>query len=251
MTAKILEFDVGNSAIKWRLRHEGRTNESGRVGCDEGGLIALFERLSPDELRISSVAGEVINSMIAECAGSLSLECRFAEVSSRFGKVINAYADPSRMGVDRWLAIIAAAERCDGDLLIVDIGTAMTIDVLDADRRHLGGYIFPGRRLMTASLLGGTGKIRFDEEVPPNISPGVNTAECVEHASWFSLFATIAMCERHVSAVSSSAPRILITGGDAKALIALAGAEADGWEYVPDLVLDGLSLMCESGGVVS
>ena len=82
--------------------------------------------------------------------------------------VVNGYADPSLLGVDRWVAVVGAYHRVRGAVVVADIGTAATIDVVAADGRHRGGYIVPGPRLMVASLLGGTSDLAaFRASSPP------------------------------------------------------------------------------------
>ncbi|MDP1069535.1 type III pantothenate kinase, partial [Klebsiella pneumoniae] len=70
-----------------------------------------------------------------------------------------------RMGVDRWLAMLAAWQRVGQSCWVVDCGSAITLDLLDAEGRHQGGYILPGLRLMQQSLLGNTAEVRVDRDV--------------------------------------------------------------------------------------
>ena len=72
----------------------------------------------------------------------------------------SGYRDPERLGVDRWLALIAARERSKQPTVIVDAGSACTIDLLDSEGRHLGGYILPGLTAMGEALVRGTHQIQ-------------------------------------------------------------------------------------------
>ena len=107
--------------------------------------------------------------------------------------------------------MIAAKRRVSGDLVIADIGTALTIDVLAADGVHQGGYILPGRRLMP-SLLGGTGRIRFDEIREPSIDLGNNTASCVGNASWLAAVSVISGVARRIQQADRQVS-VVVTGG--------------------------------------
>lgn len=249
MAGGVLEFDVGNTALKWRLRHQ-HGFERGRLPCDEGRVAALLEGLRPDVIHISSVASDDANAMLRRCADKAAVACRFAQVSASCGGVTNAYDDPLTLGVDRWLAMVAAKRRVSGDLVIADIGTALTIDVLAADGVHQGGYILPGRRLMRESLLGGTGRIQFDEIREPSIDLGNNTASCVENASWLAAVSVISGVARRIQQADRQVS-VVVTGGDAKAALQVAGVDGGSWVYVEDLVLDGLSLVLGREGLNS
>lgn len=245
MTGGVLEFDVGNTALKWRYRQDGELS-SGRQSSDEASILALFQRLQPACLRVSSVASDAQNAVIQRCAERELLPCSFAVTTARFGNIENAYEQPSLMGVDRWLAMIAAARQFSGNLLVVDIGTALTVDVVRADGRHLGGYIFPGRRLMRESLLGGTGRIRYNSDEAPDTAFGKSTAECVENGAWLAMVSSIEAAWRRAEALLEGSVSVVLTGGDAPMLITLARQPS--WVYAADLVLDGLTVVFESEG---
>ena len=248
MAGGVLEFDVGNTALKWRLRNDHRI-ERGRSRCDETSVMALLNSLRPDALHISSVANDDDNAMLRRCADKAVVRCQFAKVAASCCGVTNAYDRPSVLGVDRWLAMIAARQRVPGTLVVADIGTALTIDVVQADGMHQGGYIFPGRRLMRGSLLSGTGRIRFDEAREPSIALGKDTAACVENAAWLSIVSVIGSTARRVEWAAGGPVSVVITGGDAGVAKQLAGVDAESWVYEEDLVLDGLSCVFGSEGL--
>ncbi len=100
--------------------------------------------------------------------------------------VVNGYADPSLLGVDRWLAVIGAYQRVQGACVVADIGTAATVDVVAADGRHRGGYIVPGPQLMVASLLRGTSDLAEFRAISPRgggASFADNTRDAIERAA--------------------------------------------------------------------
>jgi len=104
----------------------------------------------------------------------------FANTSAKACGVQCGYQDPSRLGVDRWLTIIAAHEN-DKNIGVIDIGTAIKLDIVNGHGKHLGGHILPGRKLMRNSLLK-TARVRAEQEVAARekFTLGSSTEECVE-----------------------------------------------------------------------
>ncbi len=241
MSVRVLELDVGNTAAKWRLLAGDRI-DGGRVELSAAELSALFGRCRPSVMRVASVAGEGVEEIIASVARRAGLACRFARTEARCGDLVNSYQDVSRMGVDRWLAMLAAWQSSPGPLLVVDAGTALTIDAIAPDGRHCGGYILPGRRLLVSSLLGNTDRVRYHEAPQPSVAPGCDTASCVENASWMSMLAAIDMSRKQYVQQRGCSPSLVICGGDAANLIALGGAVAAEWCHREELVLDGLAI---------
>ena len=140
-----LQLDVGNSGAKWRLlAADGQVLSRGLYAPDDpaarASLLECADALS--HIWIASVASPSHNEELAALlAGRWSIEPWFASSESRAGDLVNSYQDPRKMGVDRWLAMLAARQRCDQRLCVIDAGSALTIDVVAADGRHEGGYI--------------------------------------------------------------------------------------------------------------
>ena len=103
---------------------------------------------------------------------------------------------------------------------------------------------------MRESLLGGTGRIQFDEIREPSIDLGNNTASCVENASWLAAVSVISGVARRIQQADRQVS-VVVTGGDAKAALQVAGVDGGSWVYVEDLVLDGLSLVLGREGLNS
>jgi type III pantothenate kinase len=151
--------------------------------------------------------------------------------------VQNAYAEPGRLGVDRFLAMVAAHTAGAGPCVLAGIGTALTLDALTADGLHLGGLIAPGPQLMQQALLGATVRVRPER-------PGVvldvadNTADAVASGCWQSAAALIERFTARISPQLGGAPRLLLDGGDAPAIMPLLGVSA---QLATDSVLRGLA----------
>ena len=233
----ILELDAGNTFIKWRLLDRNQVCERGKflTASDEWIWPACCNHLT--EVRVASVAGKDVNNRLIDQIKKLSA-CvpEFACTVGSVAGVVNSYSDPSRMGVDRWLAMLAAYSECKRACCIVDCGSAITVDYLSGDGQHLGGYIIPGLRLLNAALLQNTAEVIVDQDIKAfDLSPGKNTSTAVTHGVNY-LFDSL--CQKICSEleVQSEPCALYITGGDGALFHQLAGQG----KFVPDLVMDGL-----------
>lgn len=225
-------IDIGNTAIKWQLRESEQTADTGRG--DVSQLMLWLESLGnlPSQqvvvscVRDDEFAGELHDALVQLGCSSVV----FAKSSAAHAGVMNAYSNPSSLGVDRWLAVLALKSRGHESGIVVDVGTACTIDVLEQNR-HVGGFILPGPKLACEALVANTDKIRFSTEPPVVLEPGSDTGACVVSGAWLAI----------VGAVQEIATRyphcpVFLAGGAAPTLIDL-GVEG---ELVTDLVFDGL-----------
>ena len=229
-----LLLDVGNTAIKWRLTRADCLLTSGGAVAHTDALLRVVEDQPWSAVGISSVVAERAHQAVVEALGfrqAAPVKVAVSESSSM--GVRNSYAVPEEMGVDRWLAMLAAHCLHEGPMCVIDAGTAITLDLLTTDGAHLGGYIFPGADLMSLALTNATGRINAALMDPPTLAPGNGTAHCVSAGAWRSALGA-------VQSVLADFPdhRPLLTGGGADALIEL-GLVAD---TNPDLVFEGLRL---------
>ncbi|CAK0750980.1 Type III pantothenate kinase [Gammaproteobacteria bacterium] len=240
----ILLLDIGNSRVKWGvLADEGRISgvASRSLGGHGIGGIAesCWSSFSPTRVIASNVAG---SNLAGELRGwvwaTWQQEVEFLVPTERAYGVTNAYRDPSRLGADRWAALLGAARRPHGHLCVVDCGTAVTLDLLSADNVHLGGLIVPGRRLMRDSLVTGTAGVRYTWGAEA-VLLACDTGSAVAGGA---LYATIALIDRVVADLVEefSAPvTVLLTGGDGALLLPLLAGTV---EYEANLVLHGLAV---------
>ncbi len=235
-----LQLDVGNSSTKWRLVNNGQVLARGQYLPDDVSsrelLLGCCEKL--DQIWVSSVAAEQAEQRLAHMLRQRwQLEPWFARTPMVTGELRNSYAEPSRMGVDRWLAMLGARARFKQRLCVVDAGSALTIDLIAASGQHQGGYIIPGPALMERALLLDTDRVRFDQDVDYGLSPGRSTAEAVRHGITLAQAGAVAM----VVAQNSDHPmQLVFCGGGGEALMQLLGC---GGAYLPDLVFEGLAVM--------
>ena len=235
-----LQLDVGNSSAKWRLLREREVTSRGRYRVGDAAsrdeLLGCTAQL--DSILVSSVAAPAAErELAAMLQGHWGVEPWFARTQSRTEDLVNSYSDPSRMGVDRWLAMLGARRRRSGRLCVVDAGSALTIDLVAASGEHEGGYIIPGPALMERALLLDTDRVRFAEDVDYTLSPGRSTAEAVRHGIALAQAGAVALALERAAA---DPPSLLFCGGGAGTLMGLLDR---GGELAPDLVFEGLEVM--------
>lgn len=235
-----LQLDVGNSSAKWRLVRGDNVIVRGNYRSGDAGALAALLDCSeqPDEIWISTVASPAAEQELARLLiDRWGIEPWFARTQACTGSLRNSYADPGRMGVDRWLAMLGARRREPGRLCVIDAGSALTIDIVSVDGRHEGGYIIPGAALMERALLLDTDRVRFDEAAEFALSPGISTAEAVRHGIALAQAGAVVMALDQAAAETLA---ILYCGGAGDTLMKLVGR---GGHWVPDLVFEGLEVM--------
>ena len=239
----ILEIDAGNSRIKWRIRQPDAMAGYGvlltkNVAC----LGADVEEVGvPRLVRLSSVCGAEVDSVVVELAEKWGAELVVAKSSAEAMGVRSGYHEPAAMGVDRWLAIVAAYHHVKTACVVVDAGSAVTVDLLDHTGSHLGGYIVPGFNLMNRALFSGGDAGAAERDIDPrgiiDTSPGESTREAVHHGL---LLMVLGLVEGALLKLPPGSASIVLTGGDAEVLHQQLGMRA---VVRPDLVLEGLSLI--------
>lgn len=255
----ILEVDIGNTRVKWRVLELGLTVASGAKassllsdvdGCTE--IFGEIEELPIMSVRIASVTPNYDAALSRWCDQVLACPFHFAAVSKELTGVVNGYVDVSQMGVDRWLAILAAWARVktkNTSCIVVDAGTATTVDVIAGDSVHQGGYIVPGLQMMNDALFRNTGRVKLDSVTfPDSLVLGDGTQAAVLAGLPSMLLGMIEKTYRQLVELGST-PNVIVTGGDGayigRLLEQSSGIKA---EYIEDLVLDGLSLSVECAG---
>jgi type III pantothenate kinase len=197
----------------------------------------------PQQIWVASVAGPEADDALAQMLlQRWGVQPWFARSTARCGAVQNSYADPARMGVDRWLALLAAWQRVQGRVCVIDAGSALTIDLLDDNGRHQGGYIIPGPTLMERALLLDTGRVRFAEDADYTLAPGISTAEAVRHGIALAQAGALALAMDRAGVTPS---RVLFCGGWGQTLMGLLDR---GGEFLPELVFEGLGLLAAASG---
>lgn len=250
----ILLLDAGNSRLKWAMLRNADLEHGGSFALAQGNIgelasAAWSELERPAAVIVANVAGEPVRRGLNSWAKRRwKLVPEYVQaVAEAFG-VRNAYRQPERLGIDRWLALLGARELFNGALCVVDCGTALTIDVLAQDDQHLGGLIIPGMRLMQHALTERSETVRqqiADASHAQVTLLGTDTGSAVAGGT---LYAEVAMIDRvfdDLQAELGEPLHCVLTGGDAQRLAPLLAVRGD---LEADLVLRGLARIARTSG---
>lgn len=244
-----LVIDVGNTRLKWAwVTSAGLSDQKAVVHKDAKPALwtaALFDAgHKPERVLIANVAGERMAKMLTRSTKkTFGLKPEFVTAARDFQELTNGYLDPALLGVDRWLAVIGAWMMARCALCIVDAGTAVKVDGVDAGGRHLGGLIAPGIQMMRETLLANTSGIARAAELSSPSMSGVLANNTIGAVSRGAVYALAGLADRAAETVEQSTgtkPRLFITGGDAGMIAAAMRTQG---EIVPDLVLRGLAVL--------
>lgn len=248
----VLLIDVGNTRVKWGFLSDGKLANCGHRshrGRADIATAAVSKAMQGERVKfaaIANVAGPAFETRFAETLTKrFQVKIRVAWVGRRKLGVVCGYRDPKRLGVDRWLSVLAAHRLSAAGALVVDMGTTVTVDAVTAQGQHLGGLIFPGPKMMATALGQRTSDIGEVTVVPGTLLQGQHeflgrsTTEAVNMGSWFALVGAVQEgLQRLAQALPSGAP-VLVTGGDAHTLLPALRLKAELREH---LVLEGLAL---------
>jgi type III pantothenate kinase len=245
MSDEILLLDVGNSRLNWAWQKEGNflpggeMVHAGQFGTEELTQISLNH--SPDQVAAACVAdNKVAESLRLTVQQQLGKEVEFVTASSQEQGIHNAYTQPATLGSDRWAALIAAHQRWSGYLCVIDAGSALTLDLVNPDGQHRGGYILPGLGMMQNCLLEKTAIPLSPSSISlaSSAQPGNSTRSCITNGA---LQAACGLVERTVLQLeqqSKETVQCVLTGGDSQYLAATLTIP---YVVEPYLVLLGLA----------
>lgn len=229
-------FDLGNTRLKFAPRLAGGQVGEVRAVAHDDAAAWLASVPSGATAVVASVAAGARRDALLDAVRARFREVRVAATQARAGRLRIAYATPARLGVDRFLALLAASEDADaGATLVVGVGTALTVDLLDADGLHRGGRIAPSPALMREALhrrapvlppAGGAFR-EFADDTDDALASGCDGA-------------ALGLVERSLAQAAlmlGAPPRVWLHGGGAAALRGRMAPHA----WVPDAVLRGLS----------
>lgn len=240
----ILDLDIGNTLTKWRLKSSNNNSivDRGTIWTRDRweGSASIPDFRELKVMRISNVGGKEVLSEVERLGRRYRVPLHVARATNKFSGVRNGYKQPDKLGIDRWLGLLAAFHAF-GLCLVVDCGSALTVDLVKADGEHLGGYIAPGLRLMKESLKLGTKNIAIDlDNDKPLTGFGVTTDEAVSHGIYLAALGQISLAYRNACKLLDETPLLVLTGGDAQLVSQGLNQPTYIW---PDLVYAGLELM--------
>lgn len=207
-------------------------------------LDQCWGSLSPaDRVVVGSVASTRVDAEIGDWSERhWGVSPHFVRSDDSFAGVTNGYDHPKQLGVDRWIAVVAAYHRYKAPVAVVDCGTAVTIDLVDANGNHGGGWILPGLSMSVESLREKTAIPVFDD-LQPKTGPGTTTASAIANGCMMGIVGAIEKISTDLAGQAAyKGIRWVITGGDADRLFATVSFEC---ERVDELIMDGLQLLAD------
>jgi type III pantothenate kinase len=244
----ILLLDIGNTRLKWAWLEAGVLGPQRALlhtNVDRAHLMdeVLDAKDQPERVLIANVGGPEMALVCAEAiAQRWKLSPELIQATSHAAGVTNAYREPEKLGIDRWLAVIAAHAMKRGAACVVSIGTAMTIDGVNASGLHLGGIIVPGPELMISSLLNNTSEIgrRMSGEAIHHGIFANHTQGAVRQGCAHALAALVDRAIGEMTQSLGNRPLLLITGGASEPIAPLLNGP---YETHANLVLRGLAIV--------
>lgn len=244
--------DIGNTRVKWACADDKTLFGHGAFTYTQDTLSELLRRnwqelVRPEQVYFASVADAGVTAQVHEFVRSAwKLEARQAVTEKERGGVRNAYDDVAAMGVDRWLAMLAAWSRHKKPLCVIDSGTALTVDIILGNGQHAGGFILPGLSLMAAALARETHGIRRHREQDLELEYGRSTAACISNGFAFALAGLLDRCFSKTREEQGVEVLSIITGGAAEQTLPLVPGRHI---HEPHLVLQGLHIWGQDNDV--
>jgi type III pantothenate kinase len=243
MKVSIFAIDAGNTRIKWGVHDGAAWRATGAVETAKAGkLAAVLERAAPRGKAIASnVAGPKVKAAITAACKAAGLRVTFVRSAAAQLGVTNGYRTASQLGTDRWVALIAAHHARRGHKLVVNAGTALTVDAITDDGRFLGGLIVPGPALMRRSLDRATAALREAQGAVKEFP--TSTPEAIATGAIAACAGAVDRLAKSMDAHASPAGLIILSGGAAWEIAPALGLPH---ELHENLVLDGLQLIARS-----
>jgi len=208
---------------------------------DELAVRPAMPAEGPSRVRVGSVRGGAFErSLQALMVDRWGVLPEFARSSAGCGPVANGYEQPSALGVDRWLAVVAAFDHASRACCVIDAGSAITLDLVSEQGRHEGGYIVPGLSLQRESFVGKTGLTLDAEATWKSVVPGLRTSDALDNGILAMVTGWIVFMMK--GSAERGGRELYLTGGDASVLSEQLDRHNVRHLVVPDLVLDGLAL---------
>jgi len=242
-----LAIDIGNTRLKWALHTAPRRDAP--VLAQGVEFLENIDKLAegewaklpaPNRMLGCVVAGDAIKRRVEDQMELWDVSAHWVVASAAEAGLSNGYDHPARLGADRWVAMIGAWHRglAQGParpMVVVMVGTAVTVDAIDTHGRFLGGLILPGHGIMLRALESGTAGLR----VPTgNVCPfPTNTSDALTSGGTYAIAGAVERMVQHVRQHCGAEPRCMMTGG---AGWKMAPSMALSFELVDNLVFDGL-----------
>ena len=242
-----LAIDVGNTRLKWALFDAMQSGVAplaqGAEFLDHIGRLAdgaWAQIAAPSQVFGCVVAGDAVKHLVEEQMDAWDVSAQWVVSSQEEAGVINGYDHPTRLGADRWVAMIGArhhvlAQGPARPLVLVMVGTAVTVEALDAEGRFLGGLILPGHGIMLRALEMGTAGLHVPTgEVRPFPT---NTSDALTSGGTYAIAGAVERIYQHLLQHTGQEPACIMTGGAGWKMMP---SMTRPFELVENLIFDGL-----------
>jgi type III pantothenate kinase len=247
-----LALDIGNTRLKWALYDAPR---SGAQLLEQGAeFLENIEKLAdgpwsrlqaPTRVLGCVVASDVVRRRVEDQMEAWDVAPQWVVASEAEAGLRNGYDHPARLGADRWVAMIGAYHHMLAlgpaqPSVVVMVGTAVTVEAVDASGKFLGGLILPGHGIMLRALESGTaglhvptGEVKFFP---------TNTSDALTSGGTYAIAGAVECMVQHVRAHCGTEPRCIMTGG---AAWKMAPSMTRPFELVDNLIFDGLLFIAQ------
>ena len=237
----LLVIDIGNTRTKWALADATGRLQDAEVCLNSDIGKENFPIAQVTKVMVANVAGEAMAKQLGQLLSPLPVH--FVAVKTNACGVKNQYA--ANLGIDRWAALIAAWHRTKHATVVVNAGTAITIDAL-ADGVFLGGTIMPGLHLLRASLRQNAAQLDVGDGAYAEFP--INTSDAVETGCLNAVLGAIHLMQKRLEKRSGWLPKLVISGGDARHIAQALNAQSANTGskqviIIENLVLQGLVLL--------
>lgn len=234
-------LDLGNTRLKATVHDGGRIGEvlalaHGEPGFEQRLAAALDGWPLPRRALMASVASPDLAARVQAIAARAGVVVEPVRTRAEAAGVRIAYADPSRLGVDRFLTLLAARRRADRAWLVVGVGTALTLDLMAPGGLHVGGLIAPSPDLMRAALAGRSARLPADGG--ETLDFATDTLDALASGCQAAALGLVDVGLARATRRLGEAPALLLAGGGAPALLPALVHRHD---HAPHLVLEGLA----------
>ena len=247
-----LAIDVGNTRLKWELFDAPQPGAAVRAHGAE--FLDHIDRLAegawaglpaPTRMLGCVVAGDAAKRRVVEQMELWDVPAQWVVSSAEEAGLVNGYDHPSRLGSDRWVAMIGARHRMLAQgparpLIVVMVGTAVTVEAIDAEGRFMGGLILPGHGIMLRALETGTAGLHVPTgEV--RLFP-TNTSDALTSGGTYAIAGAVERMYQHLYLQCSMEPACVMAGGAGWKMVP---SMTRPFELVDNLIFEGLLVMAQ------
>ena len=247
-----LALDIGNTRLKWA--HYASPEPGAKLLAQGAEFLENIDKLAegvwallphPDQILGSVVAGDAIKRRVEEQLEIWDVTPHWVVASEAEAGLTNGYDYPSRLGADRWVAMIGAYHHMlsfgePRPMVVVMVGTAVTVEAISPEGRFLGGFILPGHGIMLRALESGTAGLHVPTGDVSQFP--TNTSDALTSGGTFAIAGAVECMVQHVRQHCGAEPMCVMTGG---AGWKMAPSMTRPFELVDNLIFDGLLVIAQ------